>query len=379
MKMFSNFIDRLKLPFRKDKAFLVSLHGILGFYPHNAEIYHVALTHKSHSYRTNQGKNLNNERLEFLGDAIIEAVVSDIVYHRYERKREGFLTNTRSKIVQRSSLNKIAKELQLDQLINYSYQTDAHNSNVGGNAFEALVGAIYLDRGYAACKWFLEKRILGQLLDIDGVAQQDVNFKSKLLEWSQKNRILVDYAIETIENEGSNHPVFKSNVIIEGILAGEGSGFSKKESQQKAAKDALMRLRTNQKFLDKVFGEKEKRTAMEAPEICAVPDVSESLESLEQPLSAPNETEEKASKPIRRANGRARRAPGKEEPVAVKKDDSEAGEKKNPNRVKPSSESETSKTRKRSPRKVSPKLPEMNKEDIICAAEEAAFGQESQT
>ncbi len=285
--MIINLIDRVKHSFSRDKSLSSSLHSILGFYPHNIELYRVALAHKSQAYRNRKGKPLNNERLEFLGDAILEAVVSDIVFHRYERKREGFLTSTRSKIVQRSSLNRLATELGLDKLIRTSTHTNTHNNNIGGNAFEALVGAIYLDRGYRLCKWFVEKRIMGRLLDIDGVAQKEVNFKSKLLEWAQKNRIQADYCFEDTQNEGTNNPVFNCRIVIEGLDAGRGKGFSKKESQQTAAKEALAKLRKEPQFLDSIFRAKEKRTAMEAQEVCALPKIDEIEESLiQQPRPA---------------------------------------------------------------------------------------------
>ena len=284
--MLSNIIDRIKLPFRKDKELISALYDIFGFYPHNLELYRVALAHKSQAYRNSNGRPLNNERLEFLGDAILEAVVSDIVFHRFDRKREGFLTSTRSKIVQRTSLNKLAAELGLNNLVHSSLQASQTGNHIGGNAFEALFGAAYLDRGYAYCQWFIENRIIGRLLDIDGVANKEVNFKSKLLEWSQKNRIQAEFTLENIENEGTNNPLFRSAVVVEGLVAGEGKGRSKKESQQIAAKEALIKFRREPQFIDEVFHAKEKRTAMEATEVCVLPEISEieeAVQAQEQP------------------------------------------------------------------------------------------------
>ena len=273
--MVVNLIDRVKHSFSKDKKLSSALYGILGFYPHNLEFYRAALAHKSQSYRNRAGKPVNNERLEYLGDAILEAVVSDIVYHRYPRKREGFLTSTRSKIVQRSSLNKLSADLGLDRLIKTTAQPGPRSNNIGGNAFEALMGAVYLDRGYHHCQWFIEKRIIGRLLDIDGVANKEVNFKSKLLEWTQKNRILAEYKLEEKADENNGTQLFHSSVVLEGIVAGTGEGHSKKESQQIAAKEALTKLRREPKFLDSIYRAKEKRTAMEADEVCVVPRIDE--------------------------------------------------------------------------------------------------------
>ena len=182
----STIIDRIKLPFRKEKELFSSLYDILGFYPHNIEYYKQALMHKSIRKRNEKGKPLNNERLEFLGDAILDATVGYIVYRHYDGKREGFLTNTRSKLVSRETLGKIANEMRLGSLLLSASHSTSHNSYVEGNAFEALVGAIYLDRGYDACLEFFEKRVLGKYVDLDKVAFKEVNFKSKLLEWSQK-------------------------------------------------------------------------------------------------------------------------------------------------------------------------------------------------
>ena len=145
---FVNIIDRLRLPFRKDKELRSSLRSIIGFYPHSISHYKMALMHKSVMHRNNKGKPVNNERLEFLGDAILDAAIGDIVYRHFPGKREGFLTNTRSKLVQRDTLNKLASELGLCDLILSNGRSSSHNNYMGGNAFEALVGAIYLDRGY---------------------------------------------------------------------------------------------------------------------------------------------------------------------------------------------------------------------------------------
>ena len=145
---FGNLIDKVRLLFRKDKESYLCFYRMLGFYPRNIRIYEQALLHKSSSVKSDKGRLLNNERLEFLGDAILDAVVGDIVYQKFDGKREGFLTNTRSKIVSRESLNRLAEQIGLLKLIKFNTRQAAHNSYMGGNAFEALVGAIYLDRGY---------------------------------------------------------------------------------------------------------------------------------------------------------------------------------------------------------------------------------------
>ena len=283
-----NIFDRARLFFCKDKEFRSALYQIMGFCPHNIDLYRTAFAHKSHEYRSKKtgNKPLNNERLEFLGDAVLETVVSHIVYRQYPNKREGFLTNTRSKIVSRESLGKLAKELGIDRLIQSQTHGRTHNSYLEGNSFEALMGAIYLDRGFRYAFQFIEKRIIGAVLDLDTVANKEVNFKSKLLEWKQKNRIHLDFVDSSGNNSNNTSPSFHTTVVIEGIPAGEGKGFSKKESHQAAAKDALTQMRRDADFLDAMFRAKEKRTAMGAEEFFALPHISEIDEEIAKERSA---------------------------------------------------------------------------------------------
>lgn len=237
-----NIIDKMRLPFKKDRELFSALYNILGFYPHNIEYYKIALTHRSVGAKNYKGKPLNNERLEFLGDAILGAVVGDIVFRHFQNKREGFLTNTRSKLVQRSTLGKLAVEMGIDKLIKNISHSHSHNSYMAGNAFEALIGAVYLDRGYHACMKLVKKRILNKIVNIDNVAAQEVNFKSKLIEWAQKNKVEFEYVLVRESKDEFGSPFFKYKVVLENIEAGLGSGYSKKESQQKASADAYNRI-----------------------------------------------------------------------------------------------------------------------------------------
>ena len=273
--MLSNFFDRIKLPFRKDKELYVSLYRIIGFYPHNIELYKTALLHKSIARRNEKGKPVNNERLEFLGDAILDAVVGYIVFKHFPGKREGFLTNTRSKLVQRETLGRLAQEMGINELILSNSRGQSHNSYMGGNAFEALVGAIYLDRGYDACMRFMQNRILKQMINIDKVAYKEVNFKSKLLEWTQKNRVRMEFRLLNQEKDKQGSPTFCYQVVIEGIEGCKGNGYSKKESQQMASKLTLEQLRKKPQFVDAVFAAKSDRTKMEEEPAMAVPRTDE--------------------------------------------------------------------------------------------------------
>ena len=219
--------------------------------------------HKSVMRRGANGKPVNNERLEFLGDAILDAIVGDIVYRHFPGKREGFLTNTRSKLVQRETLNRLAQEMGISRLILSSGHTSSHNSYMGGNAFEALVGAIYLDRGYSSCMRFMEKRILAKMINIDKVAYKEVNFKSKLIEWSQKNRVKLDFIVKEQGKDKNGSPFFLFCVHLEGVEGCNGRGYSKKESQQLASKLTLERLKKEPQFIDRVFAAKAERTKNE--------------------------------------------------------------------------------------------------------------------
>ena len=340
--MLNRIIDRIRLPFRKEKELFSSLYQITGIYPHNIEYYKQALMHKSVAKRNANGKPVNNERLEFLGDAILDAVVGDIVYRHFDGKREGFLTNTRSKIVQRETLNKLAQEMGINQLILSSGHTSSHNSYMGGNAFEALVGAIYLDHGYNACMRFMEKRILNQLINLDKVAYKEVNFKSKLIEWSQKNRVNMEFKLLEQKKDENNSPVFTCQVILEGVEGGRGTGYSKKESQQQAAKQTLDRLRKKPQFIDAVFAAKTNRTKMEEEPVQTVPET----EVKDDFIIVRSEPLDETVKPVK--SGRKATA---EKPAAEPQTD----------------EFDLS--------DITANPGEMTKEDIIAAAEAAAFAE----
>ena len=247
-----NQIDKIRLLFHRDRESYLCFYRILGFYPRNIQLYEQALLHKSSSVRSDKGRPLNNERLEFLGDAILDAIVGDIVYKRFEGKREGFLTNTRSKIVQRETLNKLAVEIGLDKLIKYSTRSSSHNSYMYGNAFEAFIGAIYLDQGYERCKQFMEQRIINRYIDLDKISRKEVNFKSKLIEWSQKNKMEVSFELIEQLLDRDYNPMFHTVVRIESLSAGTGTGYSKKESQQNAAQMALKKIKSDEAFKEAI-------------------------------------------------------------------------------------------------------------------------------
>ncbi|MBR7027835.1 MAG: ribonuclease III [Bacteroidaceae bacterium] len=335
--MMLDIIARVKLFFAKDKDFRAELAGILGFLPIKIEYYKIAFSHSSNQYRSPKGgKKFNNERLEFLGDAILEAVVSDLVFHHFENKREGFLTNTRSKIVQRSMLNELATEMGVDRLLRTGIRGQSHNSNIGGNAFEALIGAIYLDRGYSACKKFVKKQILRKFVNIDDVAQKEVNFKSKILEYCQKNRIIPEFKLKSAEKDEANNPLFRSILDIEGVMVGDGKGYSKKESEQNACRDALLRMRRSQALVNQIFEAKEKRTSTEAPIFVAVPKIDE----IEAEIAQMNEakTERRRQQRTRQRERREEKAELEAKTLAIEQPQKQESTQTAPKKEKQSSE-----------------------------------------
>ena len=274
--MFVRFYQKIKWLFSKKKELYLSLYRILGFYPNDLQVYEQALIHRSSSFETEEGKRTNNERLEFLGDAVLGAIVADLIFKQFPNRKEGFMTNTRSKIVQRESLNRIAIEMGLDKLIVLSTKINFHNSYIYGNAIEALIGAVYLDQGYRKCQVFVKKRIIDQYVPLNKIIRKEVNFKSILIEWSQKNKLeIVFELIETFtDKEGS--PVFQTSVSLMGTSLGIGIGYTKKESQQSAAKMAIKRIRRDKDIQRLINALKEHNENVKENDI---PDYPEDTES----------------------------------------------------------------------------------------------------
>lgn len=270
--MLKKLYRNIRLLPKKGKEPYVSFYKILNFYPYNITLYEQALLHKSSSIKLKDGRWINNERLEFLGDAILDAIVADIVFKEFEYKKEGFLTNMRSKIVQRETLNKLALNLGLDRLIKSSAKTGNHKTHMYGNALEALIGAIYLDQGYRIAKKFVHERLIVEHLNIETVAQQEVNFKSRLIEWSQKNKIPIEFRLIESFTDDNNNPIFYTAVDIYDQESGTGRGYSKKESQQRAAEEALDKINMDKEFIKSIFILKEKELELSLSEI-SEPDI----------------------------------------------------------------------------------------------------------
>jgi ribonuclease-3 len=241
--IFHSILGKIRFLGNLQRKSYLSFYKILGFFPENIEYYEEALLHKSLSKVGEARRLCNNERLEFLGDAILNAIVADIVYHKFSGKDEGFLTNIRSKIVQRETLNRIAEDIGLSKMIHTAARTNTHKNHIYGNALEAFIGAIFLDKGFHVTRKFIEHKIIGACLNIEKLAKKEINFKSKLIEWSQKNKIVLKFELMEHFMDEDHNQVFQSRVILGDMPMGVGVGYSKKESHQQAAKVAVKKLR----------------------------------------------------------------------------------------------------------------------------------------
>ncbi len=231
-------LDFLIRPFRrnfgKDKIFYRAVDDMFGFIPHNIELYKLALIHKSASIVLDDGQHINNERLEFLGDAVIESVTSDYLFIEFPDKNEGFLTQLRSKMVSRQSLNGVAKLLGLDDHVITNSSNISSQKHIYGDAFEAMMGAIYLDQGYNFVNRLLINNIFANYLKVANLLDAETDFKSRLIEWCQKNHHTISFSTQHDATYSSGRPFFYSKVLIDGMEVGYGAGESKKEAEQRA-------------------------------------------------------------------------------------------------------------------------------------------------
>lgn len=229
-----------KLYFSSDRQYVRSLRNLLGFVPGNLHLYHLAFRHKSVAPVLKGGAKNSNERLEFLGDAILGSVVAELLFKKYPYKGEGFLTEMRSKIVSRVHLNQLSRKLGLDELIQYDVRMINYNNkqvSLLGDAFEALVGAVFLDKGYAFTRNFIIKRIIRPHVDIQLLEQTETNFKSRLIEWCQQSGKEVAF-VQTDNAEGDNYKMFTIDALINGEVYGTGKDFNKKNAEKLAAEKA---------------------------------------------------------------------------------------------------------------------------------------------
>lgn len=241
--MVRKIVKRIKLFSSPRKEFYLFLKNLLGFYPTNLKFYDLAFIHKSASTYDSQGNLVNNERLEFLGDAILGAIIADFLYNRFPQEDEGFLTKNRSKLVNRAFLTDLTFSMGLHVYIDSNTTKNIDKSHIYGDALEALIGAIYLDTDYQTVKYFVTKKILSQFVNLNEIEQKDSNFKSQLIEWGQKNKKEIKFeTTEETSNDKNKTPRFVAIVEIDNKKLGVGNGTSKKEAQQNAARKTLQKI-----------------------------------------------------------------------------------------------------------------------------------------
>ncbi len=235
------FLDFFKVHFSKDKKLYQSINNILGFYPGNIFLYKLAFLHKSASQDTKKGVKVSNERLEYLGDTILSTIVADFLFKKYPFNDEGFLTEMRSKIVSRANLNKLSQKIGLNHLIQKDKESNNHYRSIEGDTFEALIGAVYLDKGFDFTYRVVIKRIIQVHMDIDELQHKEWNYKSKLIDWGQKEKKPVGFNV--VEVVGSGYmKQYIVEVLIENVPVAKGQDYSIKSAEQQAAENAYKQL-----------------------------------------------------------------------------------------------------------------------------------------
>ncbi len=239
MRPFAALLKRTK---PADKRLKEAISNLFGYKPGNIAIYRLAFKHKSMAASLNNGFKHSNERLEYLGDAVLGSIVADFLFKKFPYKDEGFLTEIRSRIVSRSHLNQLSKKLGLDKLVEASKENNVSASSILGDAFEAFVGAIYLDKGYRFTHNVIVSKIIQNHVDIDELIQTEINFKSKMIEWSQKEKKSIEFILaEEIEN-GRNGKIYLVELMVEGKMIGKGKEYSIKKAEQQAARMAFEKI-----------------------------------------------------------------------------------------------------------------------------------------
>lgn len=237
------FLNTFKRTSQKDKRLITAIETIVGSKPLHLNLFRLATQHSSIAKTNKNGHRESNERLEYLGDAVLGTIVADFLFKKYPFKDEGFLTEIRSRIVNRESLNTLGKKIGLNQLIEYdsSQSNKLSHKSLYGDALEALIGAVYLDRGFAFCQSFVLEKLILPYYDLHTVVESDTNFKSQLIEWAQKENKEMLFEIVSVRTEG-RHKEFVAKVVVNDEKMAQGFGHSKKKAEQDAARKTLQQL-----------------------------------------------------------------------------------------------------------------------------------------
>lgn len=243
--MIPYLIYRIKLLISPNKKFYLLINNHLKIIPGKIKLYEIAFLHRSASLTFSDGTVVNNERLEFLGDAILDAVIADYLFKKFPRKKEGFLTQMRSKIVKRANLDLLSRDLGIDYLIVSNTQRNSHKKHIYGDAFEALIGAIYLDKGFEKTREYIVNYVLKNFTNLDELLTKESDFKSRIIEWGQKQKVLISFVTTEEYAELEQSTAFVSKVNINEENYGIGIGKSKKEAEQNAAEIAYNNVTLN--------------------------------------------------------------------------------------------------------------------------------------
>lgn len=228
---------------RSSGNFFIQLKKILGFRPKNIHIYKTAFTHRSMNIKDDEGNTINYERLEFLGDAMLGAVIASHLYTEVPGGDEGYLTKMRSKVVSREHLNELGKDLNLINLIESKIAASQFGDNIHGNLFEALIGAIFLDKGFKYCEKFIYQRVIIPYVDIAQLEGRVISYKSLLIEWCQKEKKTFNYNVyEDTGNDDVRH--FSVKLSVDNKVIAKARATSKKKAEEKASKRAFFVFQT---------------------------------------------------------------------------------------------------------------------------------------
>ncbi len=224
------------------------IKDLIGFRPGNLSVYQQALIPKSSVSVTENSGNNHNERLEYLGDAILEAVITDMLYREFPHQSEGFLTKIRAKLVNRDNLNSVGKDLQLLLFIEPPAYQNQHKRDLLGNTVEALIGAVYLDKGFRSVRKFVFRILIKNLHELHLLIHKETDYKSQIVELAQKNKLEICFKTSHMTEDSKNSGHFSSSISLETKTIGQGEGPSKKEAEQNAAREALLTIHKDQEI-----------------------------------------------------------------------------------------------------------------------------------
>lgn len=243
MWLFRKKLNGTYLPDKRE--FRSRLKKILGFNPGNLELYEIAFIHRSATFTLPNGKKVNNERLEYLGDAVLDAILSDYLFEKFPEANEGFLTKIRSRIVNRDVLNQLSISMGINKILLSRINSTHLTRNLYGDAFEALIGSVFLDKGFRRTKNVFIKNVLNKYLDLNEIVKTDTDYKSMVFEWVQKNKSNLIFTYNEEYDFVMKKSVFSTTLFIDKVEFGEGHGSSKKEAEQEAANQAWKKLKYN--------------------------------------------------------------------------------------------------------------------------------------